>query len=163
MKLQSDRAGAHYNWGVLQADAGRLDEAADAFRLTLEVDPFHPRAHNNLASLLSGQGKLAEAAAHYQQALSNDPAHRLARFNLGRVLSALGRPREAAEQFERLLEPETTDTPRFTYALATVWLAAGDIAKARKYAEQALEIARRLGQTELAVKIEEDLRRIKQP
>jgi tetratricopeptide (TPR) repeat protein len=87
----------------------------------------------------------------------------LARFNLGRVLVALGRPREAAEQFERLLVREDQDTPRFTHALATAWLAAGDLPRARKYSEQALETARRLGQTGLAAKIEQDLERMKLP
>lgn len=163
LKLQGDRAGAHYNWGVLQAGAGRLDAAADAFRRALEVDPFHPQAHNNLGTLLAGQGKLAEAASHYQHAIANDPNHRLARFNLGRVLVALERPREAAEQFERLVVLDTGNTPRFTYALAAAWLAAGETAKARKYAEQALATARRVGQKRLAAQIEHDLRRMKQP
>jgi tetratricopeptide (TPR) repeat protein len=163
LKLQGDHAGAHYNWGVLLAGAGRFDEAADAFRRALEINPFHPQAHNNLAALLARQGTLGEAATHYQHAISNDPDHRVARFNLGRVLVALGRPREAAEHFGRLLEPEDEDTPRFTYALATAWLAAGESAKARTYGEQALEIARRLGQTGLAAKIEQDLKRMKQP
>jgi tetratricopeptide (TPR) repeat protein len=163
LQLQGDHAGAHYNWGVLQADAGRLDEAAHSFRGALKVNPFHPQAHNNLGALLAGQGKLAEAAAHYQQALANDPGHTMARFNLGRVLVALGRPREAAAHFERLVVPESKDTPRFTYALATAWLAAGDFMRARRYGEQALELARRLGQTELAGKIEHDLERMKQP
>jgi tetratricopeptide (TPR) repeat protein len=161
--LQGDHGGAHYNWGVLLAGSRRLDKAAAAFRSALEVDPFHPQAHNNLATLLAGRGKLTEAAAHYQQAISNDPSHRLARFNLGRVLVALGRPREAAEQFERLLVREDQDTPRFTHALATAWLAAGDLPRARKYSEQALETARRLGQTGLAAKIEQDLQRMKLP
>jgi tetratricopeptide (TPR) repeat protein len=163
LKLQGDHAGAHYNWGVLQARAGRLEEAGEAFRRALEVDPFHPQAHNNLGTLLAAKGRLADAATHYQHTIANDPDHRMARFNLGRVLVALGRPREAAEQFERLLVPETTETPRVTYALATAWLAAGDIARAHKYGEQALEIARRLGQKELAAKIEADLQRMKQP
>jgi tetratricopeptide (TPR) repeat protein len=163
LKLQGDHAGAHYNWGVLLADAGRFDEAAYAFRRALEINPFHPQAHNNLATLLARQGKLDEAATHYQHAISNDPDHRVARFNLGRVLVALGRPREAAEHFGRLLEPEDEDTPRFTYALATAWLAAGESDKARTSGEQALEIARRLGQTGLAAKIEQDLKRMKQP
>ena len=163
LQLQGDHAGAHYNWGVLLAGARRFDEAAAAFRRALEVNPFHPQAHNNLASLLASQGKLGEAATHYQHALANEPDHRLARFNLGRVLVAAGRPREAAEHFERLLVPETTDTPRFTYALATAWLAAGEFDKARKYGEQALKTARRLGQKELAAQIEHDLRPVKQP
>jgi tetratricopeptide (TPR) repeat protein len=163
LQLQGDHAGAHYNWGVLQAGVPRVDEAADAFRRALTVNPFHPQAHNNLGTLVAGQGKLAEAAGHYQQALANDPDHRLARFNLGRVLVALGRPREAAEHFERLLVPESKDTPRFSYALATAWLAAGETAKARRFGEQALELATRLGQTGLAAQIERDLKRMKQP
>ena len=163
LKLQGDHAGAHYNWGVLQAAAERVDEAADAFRRAVEVDPFHPQAHNNLGTLLAGQRKLAEAASHYQYAIANDPNHRQARFNLGRVLVALGRPREAAEQFERLVALDAKNTPRFTHALASAWLVAGETAKARKYAEQALDTARRLGQKELAAQIEHDLRRMKQP
>lgn len=161
LEQQGDHAGAHYNWGVLLASERRLDEAAEAFRRALDVNPFHPQAHNNLATLLSGQGRLADAATHYRQAIANDPGHRLARFNLGRVLVALERPREAAEQFERLLGPEDKDTPRFTYALASAWLAARDMAKARKYGEQALQAARRLGQVELAARIERDLDRMK--
>jgi tetratricopeptide (TPR) repeat protein len=160
LKLQGDRAGAHYNWGVLLARARRPDEALDAFRRALDVSPFHPQAHNNLATLLAEEGRLDEAATHYRQAIANDPGYRVARFNLGRVLIALGRPREAAEQFERLLGAEDKDTPRFTHALATAWLAAGNLSDARKYGEQALQAARRLGQTELAGKIEQDLERM---
>ena len=160
LKLQGDRAGAHYNWGVLVARAGRHDEAIDAFRRALDVSPFHPQAHNNVATLLAGEGNLDEAAAHYRQAIANDPGYRVARFNLGRVLLALGRPRDAVDQFERLLQPEDKDTPRFTHALATAWLAAGDLSKAREYGEQALQAARRLGETALAARIEQDLERM---
>jgi tetratricopeptide (TPR) repeat protein len=163
LTLEGDRTGAYYSWGVLQASAGRGDDAIEAFRRALEVDPFHPQAHNNLGTLLAARGRLAEAANHYQHAIANDPDHRLARFNLGRVLVALGRPREAARQFEHLVMLEGQNTPRYTHALATAWLAAGETAKARSYGEQALESARRLGQTGLAAQIEDDLRRMKQP
>ena len=77
------------------------------------------------------------------------------------MLLALGRPREAAGQFERLLQPEDKDTPRFTHALATAWLAAGDLSKAREYGEQALQAARRLGNSEVAARIEQDLERMR--
>jgi len=160
LTLQADRAGAHYNWGVLLARERRVDEAAEVFRRALNVSPFHPQAHNNLATLLAAEGKLADAATHYRQAIANDPGYRVARLNLGRVLIALGRPREAAEQLERLVALEDNDTPRVKHALATAWLAAGDLSKARKYCEQALQAARRLGQTELAAKIEQDLERM---
>jgi Flp pilus assembly protein TadD len=145
---------------VLLARERRVQEAVVAFRRALDVSPFHPQAHNNLATLLAEEGKLADAATHYRQAIANDPGYRVARLNLGRVLIALGRPREAAEQLERLLGPEDQDTPRVTHALATAWLAAGDLLKARKYAELAFQAARRLDQTELAARIEQDLERM---
>ena len=160
LKLQGDRAGAYYNWGVLLARARRLVDAIEAFRRALDVSPFHPQAHNNLATLLAGEGRLEDAATHYRHAIANDPGYRVARFNLGRLLMALGRPREAVEQLERLLGPEDKDTPRFTHALATAWLATGNLSDARKYGEQALQAARRLAQTELAATIEQDLERM---
>jgi tetratricopeptide (TPR) repeat protein len=159
--LGSSLPEAHYNYGVLLAAGSRYEEAAGAFRKALGVDPFHAQAHNNLAALLAQQGRLEEAAGHYRQALANDPQHRGARFNLGRVLVALNRPLEAVEQFRRLLEPEDADAPRYTYALANAYLAAGDVTSAGEYAELALRRAQESGQTALAATIEASLRRIR--
>lgn len=150
-------ADAHYNYGVLLASQGRDADAAEAFSRALAADPFHAQAHNNLASLMARQGRLAEAAEHYREALVNDPQHRSARFNLGRVLIELRQPAEAIEQLRRTLTPEDADTPRYMYALATAYVRAGDMARAREYALQALQRARRLGQTALAAAIEKDL------
>lgn len=161
LKLESNVAQAHYNYGVLQASAGRYVEAADAFGRTLETDPFHPSAHNNLAALLAQQGRREEAAEHFRQALSSDPQHYGARLGLGRVLVALGRPHDAIEHLQKILLPETPDTPRYKYALATAWFAAGDVQKAFAYAEEAQADARRLGQAELADTIERELKKMR--
>lgn len=161
LALGSSVAEAHYNYGVLEAAEGRPAEAAEAFRLTLQVDPFHARAHNNLGALLAQQGKYDDAAAHYRQALAIDPQHRGARFSLARLLMVLGRPRESVEHLEKLLVPEGAETPRYKHALATAWWAAGDNQKASRYAADALQQARRLGQTDLAVRIEQDIERAK--
>jgi tetratricopeptide (TPR) repeat protein len=163
LALGGSLADAHYNFGVLLAAGGRRDEAAAAFRRTLGIDPFHARAHNNLAALLAGAGRHQEAAAHYRRALASDPQHRGARFGIGRVLVALGRPREAIDHFEKLLAAPDRDTPRHTYALANAWFASGDTAKALGYADAALQSARKLGQAELAARIEQEVRRMKGP
>jgi tetratricopeptide (TPR) repeat protein len=161
LALGSSLADAHYNYSVLLAAGSRYDDAAEAFRKALGVDPFHAQAHNNLAALLARQGKLGEAAAHYRQAVANDPRHRGARFNLARVLVALGQPLEAIEQLRQTLLPEDSDTPRCMYALANAYLAAGNVAQAGEYAEQALHRAKERGQSELVASIEQSLRRIK--
>lgn len=160
LRLDSSLADAHYNYGVLLHAMRRHDDAAEAFRRSLDVNPFHAQAHNNLASLLAGQGRLEAAAAHYRQALANDPQHRTARFNLGRVLLGLRRPREAIDHLEKVLVPDNSDTPRYMLALATAWVAAGDVARAREYAEGALRRAQRLEQKELAAAIVRELQRI---
>jgi tetratricopeptide (TPR) repeat protein len=161
LHLKSDLAEAHYNYGVLQAAAGSDAAAAEAFRRALDADPFHAQAHNNLGALLAQQGRQEEAAEQYRQALASDPQHRIARFGLGRLLVALGRPREAIEQFQKILVPEGPDTPRYRYALANAWFAAGDRTRAIQHAEEASRHARRLGQPELAAKIEQELHRMK--
>lgn len=160
LALGSSLAEAHYNYGVLMAGLERYADAADAFGKALAVDPFHARAHNNLAALLFQQGRVEDAAAHYRAALASDPQHRMARFNLGRALVMMGRPEQAIEQLRRVLTPEDADTPRFMYTLAMAYFAAGDSVHAREYAQQALDRARQLGQSELAARIEPEVKKM---
>jgi tetratricopeptide (TPR) repeat protein len=163
LRLEANLADAHYNYGVLLAASGRHADAAAVFRKALDVNPFHAQAHNNLGGILAQQGRLDDAAAHYRQAIANDPQHRAARFNFGRVLVASGRYPEAIEQFHRVLSPEDdndSDTPRYMYALADAYRRAGDLQKARQYAEDARQRAKQMGQTELAATIEKALERL---
>jgi tetratricopeptide (TPR) repeat protein len=146
---------------VLQASAGRHVEATNAFRSAISADPFHVRAHNNLGALLAQQGKREEAVEHYRLALAGDPQHHAARFGLARLLVSLGRPSEAVEHLQKLLAPESPDTPRYKYALASAWMASGDARRALHYAEQAHLDAKRLGQAELADTIGRELERLK--
>jgi tetratricopeptide (TPR) repeat protein len=157
LALGANLAEAHYNYGVLLVTAGRHAEAAGAFRQAIEVNPFHAQAHNNLGGLLAREGKLEDAIGEYHQAIASDPQHRPSRFNLARALVAVGRSAEAIEQFQRILTPEDSDTPRYTFALASAHFKAGNIAQAREYAERALRGARRLDQNELAAMIERAL------
>lgn len=158
LTLEGNRAEAHYNYGVLLA--GRADTgAAGAFRKALAVNPFHAQAHNNLAALLAREGDLEAAATHYRHAIASDPQHRIARLNLGRVLVTIGRPREAVEQLLKTLLPDDVDTPRCMFALSHAYFSAGDHVKARKYAQEALDRAERLGQAELARIIQKELQR----
>lgn len=162
LALGSSVAEAHYNYGVLLASTRRLPEAAEAFRQALDVNPFHAQAHNNLGGLLAQAGRLDDAATHFRRALANDPQHRGARFNYGRVLGMQGRHRDAIDQLERILEPEDADTPRYLHALSGAWRQAGDVSKARDYAERARALAGRLGQAALAALIDEELKRLAQ-
>jgi predicted TPR repeat methyltransferase len=70
---------------------GRLDEAAEKYRLALKVNPRTAGAHNNLANLLREQGHLDEAIKHYNAALELEPASPETCNNLGNAVKERGR------------------------------------------------------------------------
>ena len=73
---------AGYNLGNLLREHGRLAEAADVYRRTLELRPRDAKLHNNLATLLVQQRSIDAAIYHYQRALEIDPGYETARKNL---------------------------------------------------------------------------------
>jgi tetratricopeptide repeat protein len=53
--------------------AGRLDEAARAYKRVVTLNADHAEAHNNLARVLHAQGKAKDASASYARALALMP------------------------------------------------------------------------------------------
>ncbi len=87
------------------------EEARDAYRRAVELEPFHPDAHVNLGRLLHEAGKLAAAEAHYRLALTAKGDFLEAAFNLGVVLEDLGRADEAIAAYEQAIvaDPSCAD------------------------------------------------------
>jgi tetratricopeptide (TPR) repeat protein len=102
-----------------------IDEARDAYRRAVELNPHHADAHVNLGRLLHEEGEAAAAAAHYQIALAIEPDHSTANFNLGVALEDLGRPADAIAAYEQALEvdPDNADAH---FNLAGVYEEQGD-------------------------------------
>jgi len=84
-------------------EAVDLDEARDAYRRALELDPDHVEAHVNLGRLLQEGGDAAEAVAHYRLALGRAGAHATAWYNLGVALEDLRRRGDAIRAYERAI------------------------------------------------------------
>ncbi|HJQ96924.1 MAG TPA: tetratricopeptide repeat protein [Candidatus Polarisedimenticolaceae bacterium] len=80
------------------------NDARDAYRRVLELDPKHVDAHVNLGRLLHEQGEHVAAEEHYRAALAVRPDSIPAAFNLGVVLEDLDRSDEAIAVYERLLK-----------------------------------------------------------
>jgi tetratricopeptide (TPR) repeat protein len=150
----------HYNCGVAWFQKERFEAGKAAFARALQINPLHPEAHNNFGMILTLEARFAEAERHYRSALEVRPGYRVARFNLGRVLLAQDRPLEAIAEFEQLKEPVDEETPRYLYALAAAMVRRGDLAAARTTTEEALELARRFGQSDLVQALERDLNRL---
>jgi tetratricopeptide (TPR) repeat protein len=81
------------------------DEAIDAYRRALQIDPSHADAHLNLGRLLHEEADFAAAEDHYRAALGGDD-DATARFNLGVVLEDQERYEEAIETYLELLEAD---------------------------------------------------------
>jgi len=148
---------AYYNYGVLQLQQGKQEEAEKAFRSALEIDPSYAAAHNDLGYVLELQGKFSEAMAEYRKAIEEQPDSRQAHFNLGRILINQEQYQEGIQQLQQTLTPVDERTPSFLYALGAAYGRAGDRAQALRYLHEARQQASAHGQTQLLGDIEKDL------
>src|SRR5262249_1197993 len=71
-------------------DAGRLEEAAAAYRKALELDPYLCAALINLANIHYSRDELVEAQALYERAIGLESDFFEAHFNLGNIYHDLG-------------------------------------------------------------------------
>jgi tetratricopeptide (TPR) repeat protein len=92
-------------WFALGMDleAAAPDDARDAYRRALELDPAHVDARLNLGRLLQESGRAAEAEAHYRAVLQSGPATPTVLFNLGTALEDLGRTSEAIAAYREAI------------------------------------------------------------
>jgi tetratricopeptide (TPR) repeat protein len=84
--------------------AGRLNEAAAAYRRLIALTPNVPEAHSNLGLILRDQMRPGDAIACFRQALAISPRHLEAQCNLGLTLLAVGRPAEAAACLRKVVD-----------------------------------------------------------
>ncbi len=99
-----------YRWGC-ELEAAAPEEAAEAYRRALAVDPGHADAHVNLGRLLHEAGDAEAAHGHYRRALEERPRDATAAFNMGVALEDLGRPADALAAYEKAvtLDPQNAD------------------------------------------------------
>ncbi|HEX4145689.1 MAG TPA: tetratricopeptide repeat protein [Pirellulales bacterium] len=125
--------------------AGRLAEAAAAYREILAIRPDLAEAHNFLGIALAQQGNLEEARARFAEAVALKPNYAEAHNNLGNVLLSQGQLDQAAAHYERAISV----LPGFAEAhnnLGNVRLSQGKLDEAAARFSQA--IALRPGYTE---------------
>ncbi|HID55141.1 TPA: tetratricopeptide repeat protein [Candidatus Poribacteria bacterium] len=100
-----------YNEGVsLQRDE-RYEEAIEAFKKALQLDPKMKRAYLNAAFCLSRLDNPEGAIEMLNKALEADPDFFEAHFNLGVIYLEMGRPRQAIEPLRRAvkLKPKSAE------------------------------------------------------
>ena len=115
-----------------------FEEAFEAYKQALELDPALEQSYINIGNIFSVTGQYGEAIAHYQKAIEIAPASVLAYFNLHLAQQESFRFRTAEESLriareldsERVTElMSSTDGERFTVVdaqleVGTLWSAA---------------------------------------
>jgi tetratricopeptide (TPR) repeat protein len=114
---------------ALELEVSAPEEARDAYRRALELDPLHLDARVNLGRLLQEAGLAEEALTHYRAVVEDHPAHATAWYNMALALEDLSRPREAVRAYERALEADSRLADAW-YNLARLHVAAGKRAAA---------------------------------
>jgi tetratricopeptide (TPR) repeat protein len=103
------------NTGNALTDLGRNEEAIEAYRQAISVDPKYAYPYQGLGNALISLGRREEAIEAYRQAISVDPKYADAYFGLGNALISLGRREDAIiayQQFIRLWKGDTYWTIR---------------------------------------------------
>jgi tetratricopeptide (TPR) repeat protein len=96
---------AHVNRGWLLHEAGRFDEAEQAYRAGMSACPAEPLLLYNLGVLLADVERKKEALEVYESVLRVNPGFADCHYNLALLCEELGMPREAIRhmaQYRRL-------------------------------------------------------------
>ena len=111
--------------GFVLERQGLSEEAADAYRKALEVDPESAAAHYNLASSLTRSGEFAEAEQHFRAILEQGPSTQ-AYTGLGFVLWQQGRADESMASLRSAIEADPTNASAYS-SLAAIQVQQGKL------------------------------------
>jgi len=116
----------------LELEVTAPDEARDAYRRALELDPHHADAHVNLGRLLQEGERAEEAETHYRAVLVDHPGHATAWYNLGIVLEDLRRSNDAIKAYEQAIAADRRLADAY-FNLARLYEQAGKRAAALRH------------------------------
>ena len=104
VKKSPDGSIAHNMLGMALAKAGRVNEAIEEFRVSVELDPDHATANSNLGFAYMESGQIDKAVKHLETAVRREPGNVLYRNNLAYARSLLGSAAATADQLDKAVE-----------------------------------------------------------
>lgn len=116
------------------------EEAIDAYRRALEIDPEFADAHCNLGALHYHGGRLEEARACFERALAGEPGHVEASLNLAELFEEQGRNEAALRHYRVALRSDPL-RPEVHLGLALLYDRIGLHRRARQHWRRYLGLA----------------------
>jgi Flp pilus assembly protein TadD len=125
--------------GMAYINAGRSDEAADAFLKALSIDPDYELALNNIGALYNSLGKTPEARPYLLKVIELFPDKINALMNLG-INYYLSHEFQKAELTFKKVLALTPQSPDVLSRLGDVYLKMKKLDMARRYYTEAIEM-----------------------
>lgn len=97
---------AYNNLGWWCMQAGKFDEAVNAYRTSLSLKNTQKKLHYNIGVIYTKLGRYEEAIYEFQKELSINPNNVRTLLNIGSVYGILGRYELAIQEFRKVLEIE---------------------------------------------------------
>jgi len=128
----SDFPGGRYNLGIMYANAGDLEKAAESYRMAIKTDNLFYMAKVNLANVYNQQGKNDEAEKLLREVLNENPQINQVYYSLALLLAEKGNIAESRTYFLKAAEliPEE---PRILYNLGLLENSQGNKTAAEEY------------------------------
>ena len=126
--------------GRAYAGLNQHDDAVNAFRKQIELDPYHARANGDLAGELQILGKFDDAADAYRKQAAITPSDQLTHKNLGLLMAQLKKDEDAKTELETAASIPPDD-PQIKLALAQVYARLGDKEKSEALTKSVLGTA----------------------
>ncbi|MDO8559384.1 MAG: tetratricopeptide repeat protein [bacterium] len=92
------------NTGEVLSSLGHNEEAIEAYRQVITLDPKFAYPYNNLGNALGRLGRNEEAIKSYREAIALDPEYNNPHYNLGIAFRNLGRNEEAIKEYQKYIE-----------------------------------------------------------
>ena len=93
-----------YNYGIILKDLGKLEEAEESLRKSIQLNANYADTHSNLGNILRNLGKLREAELSQRKAIELNPELANAHSNLGNIFRDLGKLKEAELSTRKAIE-----------------------------------------------------------
>ncbi len=133
----SDFPGGRFNLGIMYANAGELEKAAQSYREALKIDGLFYMAKVNLAMVCTQQGKNDEAEKLLREVLVENPGVAEINYSLALLMAEMGRYDESRKFFLKAAELMPAQT-RILYNLGLLENSLGNTAAAEGYLLKAL-------------------------
>ena len=159
IELDPDNGTAHINLGHLLEVTGHRQEAIEQLTQGMQITPKNADGHDIYGAILAREGKMDEAIAELQQAVTLSPGSAECHYNLGRAFAAISRFSEALPQFEAAVKITGGREPSILQMLAAMYSETGNYQQAVTIAQQALDLAEKQQNVNLAADLRGNLAR----